>query len=206
MELFVAVMFLLHLLEATHDRWTQNEIKSPEHCESDLAEECGDTFLYFAYGSNLLTERIHINNPSAIFKDIARVDGYKLDFNHFSKRWQGAAATIIEAPGDHLWGVLWELDHEHLATLDRQEGVHRNVYKRIHIPVELPSGETVMAVSYQLVDTKDDLRLPSGVYKDVIIQGAREHNMPDQYIDKLQQIQDNGYRGEVAVKLHLEQG
>ena len=43
------------------------------------------TFLYFAFGSNLLTERIHINNPSAIFKNIAKLKEHKLDFNYFSQ-------------------------------------------------------------------------------------------------------------------------
>ena len=43
------------------------------------------TFLYFAYGSNLLTERIHINNPSAVFKNIAMLDGHQLGFNYFSQ-------------------------------------------------------------------------------------------------------------------------
>uniref|UniRef100_A0A5F9D9S8 gamma-glutamylcyclotransferase n=1 Tax=Oryctolagus cuniculus TaxID=9986 RepID=A0A5F9D9S8_RABIT len=32
-----------------------------------------DTFLYFAYGSNLLTERIHLRNPSATFCCVARL-------------------------------------------------------------------------------------------------------------------------------------
>ena len=32
-----------------------------------------DTFLYFAYGSNLLKTRIHINNPSAEFYDVAKL-------------------------------------------------------------------------------------------------------------------------------------
>ena len=43
------------------------------------------TFLYFAYGSNLLAERIHINNPSARFKNVAKLDQHQLDFNYFSQ-------------------------------------------------------------------------------------------------------------------------
>ena len=39
------------------------------------------TFLYFAYGSNLSTERIHLNNPSAVAKGPALLKGYKLAFN-----------------------------------------------------------------------------------------------------------------------------
>lgn len=32
-----------------------------------------DTFLYFAYGSNLMSERIHLHNPSAEFCYVARL-------------------------------------------------------------------------------------------------------------------------------------
>ena len=46
-----------------------------------------------------------------------------------AKRWQGAAATIIPSPDSHVWGVLWELDMDHLDTLDRQESVP-TVYNR----------------------------------------------------------------------------
>ena len=41
-------------------------------CEA-LRSQDGESFLYFAYGSNLLTERIHLRNPSAVFYSVARV-------------------------------------------------------------------------------------------------------------------------------------
>ena len=41
-------------------------------------------FLYFAYGSNLSTERIHLNNPSAVAKGPALLKGFKLNFNYGS--------------------------------------------------------------------------------------------------------------------------
>ena len=47
------------------------------------------------------------------------LQGYRLDFNYFSKRWKGAAATIEEDCDKHVWGVIWELDEEHLKTLDQ---------------------------------------------------------------------------------------
>uniref|UniRef100_A0A6A7FNA9 gamma-glutamylcyclotransferase n=1 Tax=Hirondellea gigas TaxID=1518452 RepID=A0A6A7FNA9_9CRUS len=117
---------------------------------SATSEETGDSFLYFAFGSNLLTDRIHINNPSAKFLDVAKLDGYQLEFNYFSKRWRGAAATVnpvtqaqtspeppspgeasyggsaidggVSGPG-HVWGVLWQLRREDISNLDSQEGV-----------------------------------------------------------------------------------
>ena len=33
-----------------------------------------------------------------------------------------------------VWGVVWQLDKEHLSTLDRQEGVPR-VYNRTKVQV-----------------------------------------------------------------------
>ena len=111
------------------------------------------TFLYFAYGSNLLTERIHFQNPSATFKGVAKLDGYRLDFRlptkvrvskHVKKnlhsdrvlqRWNGCAATITESPEESVYGCLWELDMDHLQTLDNQEGVWKGFYERIKVEV-----------------------------------------------------------------------
>ena len=44
-----------------------------------------DKFYYFAYGSNLLSERIRINNPSAKFKSTGILRKHQLDFNNKSK-------------------------------------------------------------------------------------------------------------------------
>lgn len=40
---------------------------------SSGCEDLRESFLYFAYGSNLLTERIHLRNPSAAFCCVARL-------------------------------------------------------------------------------------------------------------------------------------
>ena len=45
---------------------------------------------------------------------------------------------------------------------------------------------------------------PSKVYKGVIVQGALEHALPIEYIDKLKGIEDNGYGGEVDIGLDLK--
>ncbi|XP_040820899.1 gamma-glutamylcyclotransferase isoform X2 [Ochotona curzoniae] len=81
-----------------------------------------DTFLYFAYGSNLLTERIHLRNPSAKFCCVARLQDFTLDFGNFqgktSQRWHGGIATIYQSPGDEVWGVVWKMDKSNLSSLD----------------------------------------------------------------------------------------
>ena len=51
------------------------------------------------------------------------------------QRWNGCAATITESLGESMFGCLWELDMEHLKTLDNQEGVHQGFYERIKVEV-----------------------------------------------------------------------
>ena len=51
------------------------------------------------------------------------------------QRWQGSVATIMEDKNSNMYGIVWELQKEHLKTLDEQEGVPHNVYKRINVQV-----------------------------------------------------------------------
>ena len=41
--------------------------------------------------------------------------------------------------------------------------------------------------------------------EDVIVRGAEEHNIPEEYLDWLRGIEDNGYRGDVNVALNLRE-
>ena len=39
----------------------------------------------------------------------------------------------------------------------------------------------------------------------MIVRGAEEHNIPKDYLEFLRGIEDNGYRGDVNVKLDLKE-
>ena len=54
----------------------------------------------------------------------------------FIQRWKGNVATIQEDENSHLFGVVWEMNMEHLETLDNQEGVESGIYKRINVKVK----------------------------------------------------------------------
>lgn len=105
--------------------------------ESDQYSE-KDFYYYFSYGSNMLKERIQINDPQAIPLCPAKLEvsgytlqmlrdyqskniqkqGYRLDFNYNSLRWQGAVANIVESPGSEVWGVVWIKHNDTIASLD----------------------------------------------------------------------------------------
>ncbi|MFY9447020.1 MAG: gamma-glutamylcyclotransferase [Dethiobacteria bacterium] len=95
------------------------------------------------------------------------------------------ACLLIETlqPGDVVWGVLYEVDSKHLSDLDRIEGG----YKRINISITLPNGKRLEAQTYQSDKLTGD-PVPFDWYKNLFVQGAREHNLPQDYIDRLNEI------------------
>ncbi|OWF37949.1 gamma-glutamylcyclotransferase-like [Mizuhopecten yessoensis] len=159
------------------------------------------TFTYFAYGSNLLKERLLLRNPTAEFKSIASLKDYRLKFEAIqdpdNSRWHGSIATIEEQTGANVWGAVWELDLKDLPNLDKQEGIYRG----FDVKVVYPEGQEVVCRTYKLDKTGNpayDSR-PSPHYKDVILRGAKGLQLPHDYLNFLQNIPDNGYQGSVKV-------
>ncbi|XP_019392113.1 PREDICTED: gamma-glutamylcyclotransferase [Crocodylus porosus] len=162
--------------------------------------------LYFAYGSNLLLERILLRNPSAAFAAVARLQDFKLVFGspqgRPSSNWHGSTATIVQSPGDEVWGVVWKMSTSNLISLDKQEGVEEGLYVPIEVDVSTQEGKLLTCRSYQMKDCVYDL--PSPQYKKVICMGAKQNGLPPDYQKKLELIATNGYEGPVSVFEEIE--
>lgn len=98
----------------------------------------GTRFYYFAYGSNMLKQRIVLNNPSAKYVGIGKLSDYVLKFCCCNEKsvWgaNSGTATIIPQTGEHVYGAVWTLDNCDLASLDKQEGVPK-FYAPIQVSV-----------------------------------------------------------------------
>ncbi|XP_076680046.1 gamma-glutamylcyclotransferase [Andrena cerasifolii] len=171
-------------------------------------------FLYFAYGSNMLMKRIHINNPTAEHKDIGLLKNFRLDFATHSKRWGGCSATIVPTENYNVWGVVWELHESNMSTLDSQEGVANKLYFPLMVDVETSSGEILKCRVYQQHNNPGEhvkLRLlpnhrrPSPLYLETILKGAQESQLPADYIKFLETIPHNKYDGEYDIGLPLKE-
>ncbi|XP_007535461.1 gamma-glutamylcyclotransferase [Erinaceus europaeus] len=160
-------------------------------------------FLYFAYGSNLLTQRVRLRNPSAAFRCVARLPDFKLDFGNSkgktSETWHGGIATVFQSPGDEVWGVVWTMDKSNLSSLDKQEGVESRTYDPIRVTVYTQEGDAVTCRSYQMRHYES--APPSPQYKKVICLGARENNLPLDYQKKLNAIEPNNFRGKLSEEI-----
>lgn len=163
------------------------------------------TFLYFAYGSNLLKERLQLRNPSARVHCVARLQDYKLAFgNHkglSSDRWHGGVATIEHSLGDEVWGVVWKINIADLESLDRQENVRLGAYSPMEVLV-VTRGQELNCRTY--IMNSCVYAPPSPQYLKVIVMGAEQNGLPKDYQEKLKAIETNKYEGPLPVMEELE--
>lgn len=132
--------------------------------------------LYFAYGSNMLSERLRSRITSLNIIGRASLKDRKMVFNKRSKDGSGKA-NLLESSGSVTLGVLYEINAQELDTLDKIEGG----YERVAIRVRKPDGNEVEAMTYVSEDLTNDAR-PYRCYKKLLLSGAHEHNLPQDYV------------------------
>ena len=94
-----------------------------------------------------------------------------------------AKCNIIEGDGD-VHGVLFQMSEPDLLELDRYEG---KGYERRTVTVEDASGRPVEAYVYVAINIDPDI-LPFTWYKRHVIEGAREANLPADYVRQLESV------------------
>lgn len=139
------------------------------------------TFFYFAYGSNMLTERLRARCGSAEAIGRAIVTGYELVFSKRSVDGSGKG-TLIERAGANAHGVLFRIALGERGKLDDFEG---RDYRRVDdFRVTDANGNAVLSTAYLARQLADNL-VPYDWYLALVLQGARQHNLPDNYITLL---------------------
>jgi cation transport regulator ChaC len=104
---------------------------------------------YFAYGSNMLVERLRAANraPSARPVSHARLDGWRLRFDKRSTDGSGKC-HLEPQPGACVHGVVYRLDENDFRTLDQAEGVGSGYERKRIRKVLLGDGSEVDAFAY----------------------------------------------------------
>src|SRR5690625_4357546 len=102
---------------------------------------------YFAYGSNMNSDRMKERGIDFTSRVFARLDDYKLVFNKKADRKNIAFANIEPSEGSHVEGGLYEFPDHQIDNLDRCEG-HPYHYKREELTVLDQDGRSVSAMVY----------------------------------------------------------
>lgn len=144
----------------------------------------------FSYGSNMCSPRMAARVPSARFVGTGYVRGFTLRFHKRGRLDGSGKANMLRTgdPDDGVWGVIWTFDAAQKAALDRAEGLG-NGYEEARVRVRRSSGnggpvdEMRLRAYVASPDFIDHRLLPLGWYLDFVLAGAREHGLPDAYVE-----------------------
>ncbi|MEK7129359.1 MAG: gamma-glutamylcyclotransferase family protein, partial [Patescibacteria group bacterium] len=113
---------------------------------------------------------------SVIDKGAAKLSGYKIVFNKLSTDKSGKT-NIIQDEEAIVWGVIYELAYDQIERLDRIE----KGYKRIPIVVDYNNEQIEVDTYLATEDYVQENLFPTTEYLELLIQGAKEHNFPQDY-------------------------
>lgn len=136
--------------------------------------------LYFAYGSNMSTDRLRARIHETIVVGTGVLENYTFACDKASQDGSGKG-NIHKLEGSRVWGVLFDISANSLYDLDRIE----SGYERIKVRILTRDGE-VDAVTYLSENLTDEP--PYDTYMKYIIDGAKEHQLPEEYFQMLVRI------------------
>jgi hypothetical protein len=146
---------------------------------------------YFAYGSNMSRELMGLRCPGARALGRARLDGWG-----FTITLDGYASIRPHA-GRAVHGVLWLVGPRDLAALNAYESVASGLYQRRVLPV-WQNGKHRTALIYVGRDTVPGR--PRSGYQEIVVNAARDWDLPSSYIRGLARWSGSGWHGARALE------
>lgn len=145
------------------------------------------TVFYFAYGSNMLLERLRAPTrcPGAIRISNAVAENFDLAFDKESVDGSGKA-TIHSCTNAIVHGVIFEIPGTELSALDTAEGVG-NGYVRAENFSVVTQGRALSVLTYIADKTRHGLQ-PYEWYLQLVVAGARQASLPKEYIGRLERV------------------
>ncbi|MGF1620380.1 MAG: gamma-glutamylcyclotransferase family protein [Rhodomicrobiaceae bacterium] len=143
------------------------------------------SFIYFAYGSNMLSTRLRERCPSAEPLGLGWISGYSVVFDKEGRDGSGKATLRPDARADAaVHGVLYRVAQAEREALDRAEAR----YDRLDdFAVTTGLGESPILASVYIAPPKAcrSNLAPFDWYVALIESGAREHDLHPDYIGRL---------------------
>lgn len=136
-------------------------------------------YYYFAYGSNMLRERLEVRVGNVKLVGTTVLNDYTLLFN-----MRGGFANIQKCLGEKVEGVVYGLTAEQFALLDVYEGY----YIRCVIRNNKEAYNTYFGLTYM----QDNNRMPDLFYLNTLIDGAMDHKLKYTY-NKLVEYKNSNY-------------
>jgi cation transport regulator ChaC len=161
---------------------------------------------YFSYGSNMSIRRFRLRVPSAACIGSSILKGHELRFHKVSSRDGSAKCDVVvtASPDQVVYGVVYRIDETEKPGLDRAEGLGFG-YEQKYVSIEMENGAEVRAFCYFATEIAPHLK-PFDWYREHVLRGARENNLPEAYIHRIQATEavadDNVVRRETELSVY----
>jgi len=143
---------------------------------------------YFAYGSNMASQRLWRRLPGARHVEVGILRGHQLSFRKNDSGLSGKCdIELTDNHRDEVIGVVYEISIDDKKTLDRIEGLGTGYDEKI-VQITTLSGNLLSSVTYFAIDIDHSL-IPYHWYKQHVLRGAIEHGLPADYINKIESIE-----------------
>lgn len=145
--------------------------------------------LCFSYGSNMSLARLRDRVPSARFVTVATLAFHRLRFHKVSKKDDSGKCDAEETknPDDRVIGVVYEISDNEKSRLDGKERLGFG-YDEKEVKVVTDDGEFFACLMYFATDV-DAVLKPYCWYKQHVLTGACENELPSGYIDAIRAIE-----------------
>jgi gamma-glutamylcyclotransferase len=150
-----------------------------------------DERLLFVYGSNMASRYIKQVCSSARAVMRAELANHTIEFRRYSTTFKGGVCTVMPAPGRLVRGVVYRVLAHELDALDEFGDLASGLYRR---ETYLVLGEDRF---WHTADLHRAVRPgaafpPAPGYVALMLEGAREHGLDPDYVNRLETLLEAG--------------
>ena len=126
--------------------------------------------------------------PSALCIGAAVLSGYQLRFHKVAKDGSGKCDALKTGNlQDAVYGVAFQVEDRDFAALDEREDVPGGGYSRKAVTVKMSDGSAEVYAECYFANPEfvDDNLAPYEWYRALVVAGALEHDLPEEYVRQL---------------------
>jgi len=131
--------------------------------------------LYFAYGSNMSKEQMNNRCPNHKYFGHGTLKGF---------RWiitERGYANIIKSEADEVHGVVYKINEEDEASLDKSEGVLKGSYRKETLRIEIEKTNYPCLVYIDPIEAEGS---PKEEYVSRINRGVSDAKLYPEYVER----------------------
>ncbi|HNN49203.1 MAG TPA: gamma-glutamylcyclotransferase [Marmoricola sp.] len=138
--------------------------------------------LFAAYGTNLDPVRMGERCPHSPQHTIGWLEGWRLTFGGEEHGWDGALATIVPDPDEHVFVAVYDVTDQDVAELDKWVAADTGLYSKVKVRITALTGDTV---AWVYVLNAYEGGLPSASYLGLLANAAEAADAPADYVSAL---------------------